>query len=47
MIHGLWEWGRPQIEKLLVELSTEQLQNGCEVAEELLSLQRRESLEMT
>ena len=47
VIHGLWKWGRSQIEKLLLELSAEQLQNGCEVAEELISLQRRESREVT
>ena len=47
VIYGLWKWGRSQIEKLLLELSSEQLQNGCEVAEELLSLQRRESQEIS
>jgi len=47
VIHGLWKWGRAQVEKLLLELSSKQLQNGCEVAEELLSLQRRESQEIS
>lgn len=33
VVDGLWTWGRAQVEKLLNDLTAEQLATGCEAAE--------------
>lgn len=42
LANRLWTWGRAQIERVVVGMSTEQLVTGCEAAERLLSTARQE-----